>query len=147
MPVPSIKKGKFSLRGETRVFAPSMYPGDVVVSKERNKARNDNLCEGETIDDTGSKNREILVTGRILRSELRAFDELLDDGTQFDMLADEWIGEVEVLDGEYRSHGLDMYRYKLNLVSTGQDEAGGSGPGILSAGFIDLNDLPSDLGL
>jgi hypothetical protein len=134
MPVPQIKMGRFSLRGDSHIFAPSIYPAEIVVSKERTKARNENLCEGETVDDTGSKNREILVTGKILRSELQAFDDLLDDGPEFDMLADEWVGEVEVLDGEYRGAGLDVYRFKLNLVSTGRDEGGYTGNGILSRG-------------
>ena len=134
MPVPQVQMGRFSLRGDGRVFAPSIYPLDVVVSKERTKARNENLCEGETIDDTGSKNREILVTGLILRSELQAFDDLLDDGSAFDMLADEWVGEVEILDGEYRAHSLDMYKYKMNLISTGRDESGYTGNGIISTG-------------
>lgn len=132
MPVPRIQRGRFSISNSSRVFAPSIYP-EVVVSKERNKARTDGLCEGEDVEDTGSKNREFTVTGVIFRSELSAYDEILDDGEEFEMLSDEWVGEIEILDGKYRPYALDKYSFTLNLVSTGKDEYGSRDNGIISS--------------
>lgn len=130
--VPSVE---FSVSNLETVFAPSAYPVDVVVSKTRNKSREDNYCDGETVEDTGSKNREILVEGYIPSTEKAAFDRLLDEHGDLDLLAEEWSGEVQVLDGEYSKSGINTYRYTLNLVSTGLDEASGKpGDGILRGG-------------
>jgi hypothetical protein len=133
MPVPKDALGIFELANPEYVFAPSMYPS-VVVSKSRNKDRQDNLCDGETITDTGSKNREILITGKVYRSELAAFDGLLDLGDPLDLLSDEWVGEIEIIDGEYRQYAKDMYSYQLNIVSTGKDEGTYVGDGVISSG-------------
>lgn len=132
----------FEVASTSVVFAPRVYPLDIVVSKERNVTREDNLCAGESVDDTGSKNREINIVGIIRQSEKVWFDELLDDDGPHDLISQEWTGEVQVLDGEYRKVGLDTYQYKLNLLSTGRDETGGTpGSGILDVGSADPNVL------
>lgn len=125
----------FEISNEDVVFAPQAYPTMVKPSKERNKSRSDNLCEGETITDTGSKNMEINVTGYMPFSERGAFFRLLEEGGDLDLLSEEWSGEVQVLDGECERSGIDTLYYMVNLVSTGRDERGGvSGNGILSRG-------------
>lgn len=132
----------FEVGNSEMVFAPKVYPENVVVSKERNVTREENLCKNESVEDAGSKNREILVTGIIRQSEKVWLDALLDSGGPHDLIADEWTGEVQLLDGEYRKIGLETYRYKISLLSTGRDEEGGTpGTGILDMGSVDPNVL------
>jgi hypothetical protein len=51
------------------------------------------------------------------------------------LIAEEHRGEVEILSGEYHRDGLDTYKYKLDLVSTGVDEGNSSrNNGIISQG-------------
>ena len=126
---------EFELSNSNIEFTPLIYPGDVNVKKERRKSRQDGFCDGEEITDIGSKNREIKITGVFFASEKATFDRLLDEGEPLDLIAEEHRGKVEVLSGEYRRDGLDTYKYKLDLVSTGLDE--GTSPrnsGIISRG-------------
>lgn len=125
----------FELSNADIVFAPLFYPKKVVVSKERRKSRQSNYCEGEDVYDIGSKNREVHITGYVRASEKDALNALLDQHDPLDLIADEWTGEVEILDGEYQRFAYDIYEYKLNLVSTGVDERGRITPdGIISEG-------------
>lgn len=133
MPIPRNTLGIFELSNRDYLFSPSLYP-TVTVSKARNKVRTDNVCDGETIEDSGSKNREILVSGKVFRSELSAFDGLLDVNDPLDLLADEWVGEVEIVDGEFTPYAKDQLRYTLNLVSTGRDEGTYVPDGIITRG-------------
>jgi len=126
---------KFELSNTNVVFAPLIYPKKVVVRKERRKSRQAGYCEGEDVADIGSKNREIDLNGVILQYEKPAIDALLDESGNLDLVADEWSGEVQILDGEYERIAADTYSYRLTLVSTGLDEDGGSrNSGILDAG-------------
>lgn len=134
----------FELSNENMVFAPLYYPRKIVVSKERRKSRQANFCEGEDVYDIGSKNREIHITGFIRAAELAAFNALLDEHDPLDLIADEWTGEISILDGEYQRFALDVYSYKLNAVSTGTDERGTSIPdGIISGGSSSDNGWPA----
>ena len=132
----------FELSNEEMVFAPQAYPTTVKPSKERNKSRQDNVCEGETVTDTGSKNIEVLVSGYMPFSERGAFFRLLAEGGDLDLLAEEWSGQVQVVDGECERSGIDTLSYTINLLSTGRDERG-SVPedGILSRGYDDSDIL------
>lgn len=126
---------EFEISNATIVFAPLIYPKKVVVRKERRKSRQPGYCEGEDVADIGSKNREIDLSGVILAYEKPAIDALLDSSGNLDLVADEWSGEVQILDGEYERIAPETYSYRLTLVSTGLDEDGGSrNSGILDAG-------------
>lgn len=127
----------FEISDEDFVFAPQAYPEVVKISKERNKARNDNLCGNETVKDTGSKNFEILVSGYVPFSEKKALMTLVSMGKNLDLLSVEWSGEIQVLDGEWERYGHNTISYKLSLLSTGKDEDGRDvGDGIVSEGDV-----------
>lgn len=126
---------RFEISNTNTVFAPLIYPEKVVVRKERRKSRQPGYCEGEDVADIGSKNREIDVNGVIMDYEKGAVDALLDESGDLDLVADEWSGKVQVLDGEYERIAYETFSYRLKLLSTGLDEEGGSrNSGILDAG-------------
>ncbi|UBF22609.1 hypothetical protein HRTV-25_gp28 [Halorubrum tailed virus 25] len=111
-------------------FAPRYVPNRFSFSKERNLDRSENFCGGEDVEDLGSKNREVHISGRIRHRELTAFHNLLDTDVPVDMISPGWSGEVRVLDGEFDGpRGRDpatneyLYQYSLNVVSTGRDES------------------------
>lgn len=136
----------FELSNDDMIFAPQAYPTMVKPSKERNKSRDDNLCEGETITDTGSKNMEVNIAGYMPFSERAAFFRLLEEGGNLDLLAEEWSGEVQVLDGECERSGINTLYYMVNVVSTGRFERGGiAGDGILSGQSDNANRLSGGL--
>lgn len=140
------ERPQFELSNNDIVFAPQAYPQTVKPSKERNKSRQDNVCEGETVTDTGSKNMEILVAGYMPFGERAAFYRLLEEGGDLDLLSEEWTGEVQVVDGECERSGIDTLYYKVNLLSTGRTERGNiPEDGILSSGEVDEASLPRGL--
>lgn len=107
-------------------FAPTYYPETIRVTKERNLNRSENFCRGEDVSDTGSKNRDIHVTGIMVgEEEKQAFNDLLDSGRTFDMSSTTWSGEVYVSTGDYEGPtgydaraGAQQYQYTVDLVST-----------------------------
>jgi hypothetical protein len=126
----------FELSNAEMVFAPLFYPSEIVVSKERRHSRQDNFCAGEDVSDIGSKNRELHIAGKIRANETAAFNTLLDQHQPLDLLCDEWSGEVVIESGEYKRFALDVYEYKLNVVSTGANEAARlSENGIIKGGY------------
>lgn len=125
-----MNKAPFVLTGDI-YFAPEHYPETIRVRKQRELDRSKGFCGGESVTDTGSKNREIHITGLLLGEEQKYyFNEILDHGGPFDMSSTTWTGEVRVAEGEYEGptmwyppSGEYYYKYTLDLVSTGQDEA------------------------
>jgi hypothetical protein len=121
----------FLLQGPVQ-FGPFYAPSRLSVSKERDLSRQGNFCGGEDVTDLGGKNRDVHVSGRILASEVYAFEALLDNDDPLDLTTAGWSGEVMVKGGEYEGPvGTDPVRkeyfftYSLDLVSTGIDEPDG----------------------
>lgn len=122
---------EFAIYGPTS-FTPHYIPRRFSFSKNREINRTENFCGGEDIEDLGSKNREIHISGLIRRSEVGAFNNLMDGSEPLDLISPGWSGEVRVVDGEYEGpkstdpmNGENLYQFTLNLVSTGKDEANG----------------------
>jgi len=110
-------------------FEPRYYPEKCVPTKERNLSREDGLCDGEQITDTGSKNVELNIRGFLLEDKKDSFWEILDSGKKYRLVSMPWSGDVFVKNGDLRGpKGIDrnrdkwVYEYTLQVV-----EAGGSG--------------------
>lgn len=119
----------FELFAEGISFAPFFYPDRVVVGKEHNLARDGSPCGGEDVDNIGSKNKEIHVTGIIRQHEKHALEAIIDYSEPLELISMSWSGEVVVEDGEFEGPiGVDAHtgefhwQYTINLVSTGEDE-------------------------
>jgi hypothetical protein len=137
-------QGTFGLYGEAG-FSPHYVPTRFRVGKERNLDRSESFCGGEDVEDLGSKNRELHISGWLRESEISAFDDLLDSDATHDIVTPGggWDGEVRVLDGEYEGpRSFDpfsrelLFKYSMNVLSTGRDESssGGYGNGIVQEG-------------
>lgn len=135
----------FVLQNDDVRFAPKYYPERYRVRKQRELDRSSGFCKAEDVSDTGSKNREIHISGIMLDYERYAFDDLLDSGNTFDMVSDVKTMEVYVAEGEYDGPygydphaGVKQWEYSLDVVSSGRDESERSGNGIISTGEIDF---------
>ena len=123
-------------------FGPFYVPTRFVVNKERELNEEGTFCGGENVEDTGSKNREIHISGPVLEREKDTFHDVLDANTVFDLVSPVWSGEVRIKDGELEGptsydprHGEQLFKFTLNVISTGTDEADGKpGDGIISDG-------------
>ncbi|MFC7165859.1 hypothetical protein [Halospeciosus flavus] len=120
----------FFVYGSGVTFAPTYVPTRISVSKERNLNREDNFCGTEDVSDLGSKNREVHISGLIRESELDSLGNLLDANFPMRVIAPGWSGEIRVMDGEFEGpRAFDpqnrepLYKYSLNVLSTGSDEA------------------------
>lgn len=127
----------FTLSGPGLTFGPEYYPEKVKPGKERNLSREEGMCEGEHVSDTGSKNIEINIRGFLLESEKDTFWDLLDAGDTFRMVSMPWSGDVYVDSGDLEGPlGIDnqldewVYEYTLQVVQAGGEE-------IQNGGIID----------
>jgi len=137
----SSSQNVFALYGPAGI-APFYVPQRFEMGKERNLDKEEQFCDGEDVTDMGGKNREIHVSGILLDSETDAFNDLLDSGEKHELIMPAWSGEVLVEDGNVDGpRGTDsttrewLYRFTLNLVSTGLDETGPSDDGIINDGL------------
>lgn len=111
-------------------FAPPLYPEKLRVRKQRNLDRQPNFCGGEDVSDTGSKNREVHISGRVRGSDmLEALNDAADRNEVFDLVSDAWTGEIRIKEIEYEimkgydpSTGEQYWKYTIDAVSTGRDE-------------------------
>lgn len=116
-------------------FGPYYAPERLSVTKKRNLNRQENFCGGEDITDLGAKNRSAHVAGLILETELSAFNGVLDNDQAINMTTHGWSGQVMVKEGEYEGPvgrdaetGEYLYKYSLDVVSTGLDESDPENP-------------------
>lgn len=128
-PVGGSEQDMFAIYGLVD-FAPHYIPKRFSFGKERNIDRTENFCGNEDVSDLGSKNREIHISGLIRKGELQAFNNLLDATEAVELVSPGWSGEVRVLDGEFEGPSYTdpmtrqyLYKYSMNLVSTGKDES------------------------
>lgn len=134
-------------------FRPRYSPERIRVRKERNLDRSESFCEGEDVSDTGSKNREIHISGRIRDSATNVFDAVLDEGSRFTLICAAGTYRVYVDEGEYDGvqgrdgkTGENLWQYSLDLVADPISEQR-DGPGIIDDGGRDLDDRDIDFGV
>ena len=127
----------FTLDNADVEFHPEYYPEKIKPGKERNLSREEGLCEGEHVEDTGSKNVEIHIRGYLLGREKDTFWDLLANGGEFRMVAMPWSGDVYVESGDLRGPlGVDnvendwVYEYTLDVVEA-------TGEGMEDDGIVD----------
>lgn len=130
----------FMLTGPT-TLAPFYVPERMSIDKERKLDKSDNFCGGQDITDMGSKNRVLHIAGKLRSSEVGVFNTVLNKNDPFDIVTPAWSGQVRVETGELEGPiGIDpinkmtLFKYSLDVVSTGVDEGGGQTPkyGIIS---------------
>lgn len=131
----------FSLYGPTN-FGPFYSPQRISISKQRKIDQKENFCGGEDVADIGEENREIHLSGLLLRKEIRAFNRLVDEPLKYILVTDIWNGEVVVKGGDIEGpvmydpqHKQSLFSYSIDMVSTGKDEGSNDdNDGIISGG-------------
>lgn len=118
----------FEISGQV-TFAPTYVPNRFRVKKSRNLDRQENFCGREDVSDLGAKNRELHISGYMREPEIDAFDDVVDASEPFNLVTPGWVGEIRIGDGEYEGPnkidprtGDSLYKYTLDVVSTGKDE-------------------------
>jgi hypothetical protein len=119
----------FALQSSSVNFIPEWVPTRFVWNKERTLDREQNFCGHEDVSDLGAKNREVRITGPMKESLIDKFNAVLELNEPFVLVSPAWNGEVRVKDGEIEGptlsdphSGEDIYKFILNLVSTGKNE-------------------------
>jgi len=113
-------------------FVPEFYPDSFTEVKQRELDRHGNGCGGEKVRIKNIKNREYHATGVILQGEIPVFHRLMDFDGRVDILSPKApdggmechikkaeLGEQKGWDPHTRQW---MFKYTLDLVSTGHDE-------------------------
>jgi hypothetical protein len=114
------------------VFVPSFYPETIRVRRQRELDRQRGYCGGEDVSDTGAKNSDVHIQGKMLgdveKSQLYSIAGL---GDPLEMVATAWSGEVYIKEvevegptGWHPPRSEFIYDYTLDLVSSGQDDPG-----------------------
>jgi hypothetical protein len=113
-------------------FTPEYYPDDFTQMKKTELSRYGGNCGGESVSVKAIKNREFHATGVLLEGEINVFQGLLDHQLEVDLLSPLTPSggmECYVKKGELGGQtGWDphsrqwMFKYTLDLVSTGRDE-------------------------
>jgi len=126
-------------------FIPEIYPTDFTQMKKRELNRYGGGCSGETVSIEVTKNRELHVSGKILFSEVRTVQDLMDIDSEVDVISplipggglECFIKQAEI--GNYVGYdphtGQRMFKYTLDLVSTGRDENDSGENAIVTAIF------------
>lgn len=127
--LPSTTGEGFALVNNEVTFAPLYPPSGFAYTKDRDPNRNKNSCEGEDIADSGGKNREVRVSGKMRQRERPLFERLVDSTEPFMLTTFGWSGEVRLGDGNkyrgpvgFNEDGDLLWEYTLNLISTGKHE-------------------------
>lgn len=126
------------------VFTPEFYPDDFTQMKKKELNRyGSGACSGESVSIKSIKNREIHVSGVILHGEIRHFQSLIDLEEKVDLLSPLTSNgglECVIKSGELGNQkGWDpmtnqrMFKFTLDLVSTGRDERDSSQNAIVTA--------------
>jgi hypothetical protein len=136
-PIENSPEPGFEILGKYQ-FSPVYLPGTVRVTKERNLNRKPSFCKGEDVTDTGSKNRDIHIAGRINLQEKKKLDTMVNEEEVYTLSCPTWTGDVRIKMVEYEgptghdsNTGGFLFKYSMDLVSTGPDE-GNLGNGIIA---------------
>jgi len=118
--------------GPSWSFTPEFYPEDFTQMKKKELSRYGGNCGGESVSIKAIKNREFHVTGVLLQGEINLFQALLDHEGEVDLLSPLTPSggmECFIKQGELGNQtGWDphnrqwMFKFTLDLVSTGRDE-------------------------
>jgi len=125
-------------------FVPEFYPDEFTQNKEKELNRyGGGACSGESVSIKTIKNREFHVSGVILHGEVSHFQSLMDLESKVDLLSPitpnggmECIVKSAELGNE---QGWDpmtkqrMFKFTLDLVSTGRDERDSTQNAIITA--------------
>lgn len=135
----------FEILGDFQ-FSPTYLPKTIRVTKERNLNRKESFCKGEDVTDTGAKNRDIHVAGKLVGGEKDRLNILADSDEVYTLSCPAWTGDVRVSKAEYEgpvAHdsktGKFVYEFSMDLVSTGRDE------GALDNGIIESPSRDQDV--
>lgn len=116
----------FSLEGDV-TLRPKYAPGTIRVRKRREVDGKANICGGEDVTDTGSKNRRIHITGQTLNDEVQKVHELADNGNPFILTSATWSGNVLIeeveIEGPKRYDPIEkqfLWEYTIDAVATGE---------------------------
>lgn len=123
---------EISPSGVSWTFIPEYYPDDFTQMKKKELTRYGGKCGGESVSIKSIKNREFHVTGVLLEGEINIFQGLLDHEDEVDLLSPLTPSggmECFLKKGELGNQvGWDphnrqwMFKFTLDLVSTGRDE-------------------------
>jgi hypothetical protein len=124
-------------------FVPEFYPGNFTQTKKKELHRYGGSCGTESVSIKTVKNREYHVSGVILREEVPTVQQLLDIEAPVDILSPITPNggmECFIKSGEIgNKQGWDphsqqwMFKYTLDLVSTGRDESESTENAIVTA--------------
>lgn len=113
-------------------FTPNFYPDKFTQMKKKELDRYGGKCGGESVSIKSIKNREFHAEGVILEGEVNLFQALLDHDKVVDIISpltendgmECFIkrGELKGQSGWDPHHQQWMFKYSLDLVSTGRDE-------------------------
>lgn len=116
----------------TSVFIPSFFPENARLRRQRELDRQRGFCGGENVSDTGAKNAEIHVQGKLLGEvEKEQLQRVTGLGTKVEIVSTTWSGEAYVKEmeiegpvGWHPPRSEFMFEYTLDFVSTGIDDIG-----------------------
>ena len=124
-------------------FTPEFYPSDFTQRKKKELDRYGGNCGGESVSVKSIKNREFHAAGLLLEGEINIFQALLDYEGKVDILSPLTpAGGMEcfIKQGELGNQkGWDphnrqwMFKYTMDLVSTGRDEYDSGNNAIVTA--------------
>lgn len=113
-------------------FGPTYYPDRFTQTKKKDLDRSGQQCAGENISVEKEKNREFHVAGVVLERNVPRLQQLLDHEGPVEVISPLTpSGGMECIlksgelgeDSGYDPHAAEwMFDYKLDLVSTGDDE-------------------------
>lgn len=111
-------------------FTPSFFPETLRERKARELDRQRGFCGGENVSDTGSKNTEFHIQGKLVgETEKFLCRAVAAHGQAVEMVSTLWTGEVYMKEmemegpvGWYPPRGGFIYEYTIDVVSSGRDE-------------------------
>lgn len=113
-------------------FVPNFYPDKFTQMKKKELDRYGGKCGGESVSIKSIKNREFHAEGIILEGEVEVFNALVDYDKTVDLISpltesggmECYIkrGELKGQSGWDPHHQQWMFKYTLDLISTGRDE-------------------------
>lgn len=119
-------------------FSPRFLPDRIRVRKQRELDRQTTFCSSENVSDSGEKNREIHISGKLREVELDVFNAVLDAGELMRLICEAGAYNVYVDEGEIDGPvGIDhkrqenLWDYSLDLV-TDPELTGQGGSDIIS---------------
>lgn len=112
-------------------FRPPFGPTTLRTTKKRDVETKKGPCDGEWVIDKGAENMRVHVSGLMSGLDLRDIKELRDAGEPFDLVSDQFSGEVYIKQVEVENTNRYLgsqrsleYQYTIDCISSGRDETG-----------------------